>query len=91
MAENAGAPARTATTPDEIGETVADARRLARKATKVFIDYHCGPDNWQTDCIMLTRGAFLRSTKSADASKRMPCRLYQARPDRADLWLAVGR
>jgi len=90
MAENASAPAQAAIMPDELGKTVADARRLARKAQSIFIHYLCGPADWQTDCIILTRGAFLRSTKYADASKRMPCRLYQASPDRADLYLAVG-
>jgi hypothetical protein len=89
-ADRTTTPPACITAPDERGATLADARRLARKAKRIFIHYPCGPDNWQTRCIILTRRAFLQSTKFADVGQRMPCRLYQSHPDSDELWLAIG-
>jgi hypothetical protein len=83
-------PPASVALPEECGATVADARRLARKAESIFIHYPCGPDDWQTGVIMLTRGAFLRSIKYANQAQRMPCKLYQQRPDSLELWLQIG-
>ena len=76
---------------DERGETVADARRLARKAKRILLRYPCGPDDWQTNIIILTRSAFLTATKFKDAAGRMPCELYKPDPEIDDLWLRIGR
>jgi len=63
------------------GRTWRNRRRLrgawARKAKQIFIDYLCGPDDWQTGCIILTRGVFpavnkICRCKSADALQTLP-------------------
>lgn len=73
----------------ELGTTVEDARRLARKAARVFIHFNVGPEIWKTDCISLTRRAFVEAIKCRVASDAMPCKLYQ--PDSHDeLWLQIG-
>ena len=74
---------------EECGATVAEARRLARKASTIFLHYPCGPDEWQTGCILLTRSAFLNSIKFKDPTSRMPCNLYQS-PSSGELWLQIG-
>jgi hypothetical protein len=74
----------------ELGETVADARRLARKAAKVFIHYQCGPDDWQTSCVKFGPNSFLRALRYYDDDGKMPCRLYKP-GDIGELWLQIGR
>lgn len=75
--------------PDELGTTVADARRLAGKARTVFIHFRCSYDNdWKTSCIMLSRRSFLRQLSWRRADEPVRCRLYQ-QPS-GELWLQVG-
>ena len=73
----------------EICQTVADARRLARKAKRVFIHFLVGPEEWKTNCIMLERAAFLRATRYQDVDTRMPCKLYGTEAS-DELWLQIG-
>jgi hypothetical protein len=75
---------------DEHGATVADARRLARKAKLIIINYPSGPGSWQTGCLILRRAAFLTATKHTDQTVRMPCTLYQSDSEVEDLWLSIG-
>ncbi len=62
---------------DECGRTVADARRLAEQAVRVFIHYHVGPEDWRTGSLMLSTEIFLTTIQGRDA-ERMPSRLYRA-------------
>jgi hypothetical protein len=73
----------------ELGATVADARRLARKASTIFVHFPCGPDDWQTECIILGRAGFLRAVRYKDDSGRMPCKLYRSTPS-DEMWLQIG-
>lgn len=78
--------------PDEIGTTVADTRRLARKATRIFIHFYVGPDKWSNDCIGMTRAAFLRSIAGKPDTDPMSSILRT--PDGNDFsdcrWLQIG-
>jgi hypothetical protein len=79
----------TAAAPDELCETIADVRRLARKATRVFIHIRSTPEGWQTSCLMLTPSAFLRSIAHAGDGEPMHGKLYT--PDKSnERWLAIG-
>jgi hypothetical protein len=79
-----------AAAPDELGETIADVRRLARKATRIFIHIRITPEGWQTSCLMLTPSAFLRSVAHAPDGEPMPGKLYTPPSESNERWLAIG-
>jgi hypothetical protein len=89
--EEMSARSAPTTAPEQIGATVSDARRLTAKATTVFVRYLCGPGDWQTGYVQLTRSTFLKSISAKNPNEPMPCRLYQPWPDDRQLWLSVGK
>ena len=74
----------------EIGNTVADAKRLVKQAARVFIHIHIDPDSsWRTNCIGLKPDRFLEALNGNLDEEAMPCRLY--RPGASgELWLQIG-
>jgi hypothetical protein len=80
---------RSSPVQDELGATVADARRLAGKAHTVFVHFRCSWDSdWKTSCVMLSRHSFLRQLSWRRADEPVRCRLYQE--PSGQLWLQVG-
>jgi hypothetical protein len=77
MQAELAANTKTAPHAGEIGKTVADARRLAKSAKRVFIFYRAGPREWETHCIGLNRAVFLRSILHKEDDQAMPCRMAE--------------
>ena len=71
---------------DETGTTIADARRFAKCAEKIFVHYNNGANS--TGCFMISRSAFLKVIKIHGATELMKTRLYEAVS--RQLWLQVG-
>jgi hypothetical protein len=71
----------------ESGLTVADARRLARKAGRVSIFYWVGPFD-RRDCVGFSRAMFLKIIAHKPDDDPMPCRLHHY-PDRVALLVGV--
>jgi hypothetical protein len=74
---------------EETGATVADARRLARKAKTIALFYWTGPADSQRECLFLKSSAFLRVIAHKQASQAMPCRLHKSDYD-GHVTLLVG-
>jgi hypothetical protein len=73
----------------EVGTTVGDAKRLVKKAARVFIHFHVEPDSWKTNCIGLKPQSFLNALAGNLDTEPMPCRLY--RPGASgEMWLQIG-
>jgi hypothetical protein len=83
------AASAAAVTDEQHGETVADARRLARKAAVIFVHVRIRPDGWQTACLRLTPSAFLRSIAHEGDGDPMVSKLYTPR-EFNERWLTIG-
>jgi hypothetical protein len=74
---------------NEVGITVADARRLARKASSVCVHFHLD-DSRRTNCVVLKRGEFIKSIKHQPDDSLMPCKLYAPDDNPDEMWLQIG-
>jgi hypothetical protein len=71
---------------DETGTTIADARRFAKCAERIFVHYDNGAKS--SGCFMISRSAFLKAIKNHEATELMKTRLYETAS--RQLWLQVG-
>jgi hypothetical protein len=89
MSDTIIAPVQHTQTRDEEGTTNADARRLAARASRVFVHYRSDSNIPSlTKCLSMTVESFLDAIDTHPDAEPMMVRLWHA--IEGELWLQVG-